>query len=44
MGLRNNNFIAKVGDWSATNGASLVVIIGLLDSLKTSKCLLVDGY
>jgi hypothetical protein len=39
-GLRNNNFIAKVNDWSATNYASLVVIVGLFDSLKTSIGLL----
>jgi hypothetical protein len=37
--LRDNNFIAKVDDWSATNYASLVVIIvGLFDLLKTGVC------
>jgi hypothetical protein len=45
-GLRNNNFIAKVGNQSATNDACLIVIVGLLDSFKMSICLLMgtDGH
>ncbi len=35
-GLRNNNFIVNVDDQSATNDASLIVTVGLFDSLKVS--------
>jgi hypothetical protein len=33
----------KVNDWSATNDASFVVIVGLFDSLKMSVCLLMHA-
>ena len=42
-GLRNNNFIVKVDDQSATNDASLIVTVGLFDSLKMSICLLMGA-
>jgi hypothetical protein len=44
-GLRDNNFITKVDDRSATNDTSLIVIVVLFDLLKTSICLLMgtDG-
>ena len=41
--LRDNNFIAKVDDRSATNYASLVVIVGLFDLLKTGISLLMGA-
>jgi hypothetical protein len=41
--LRDNNFIAKVDDWSATNYSSLVVIVELFDSLKMGVGLLMSA-
>jgi hypothetical protein len=43
--LRDNNFIAKVDNRSATDYASLIVIVELFDSLKTGAGLLMraDG-
>jgi hypothetical protein len=41
--LRDNNFIAKVDDCSATDYASLVVIVGLFDSLKMGVSLLMSA-
>jgi hypothetical protein len=41
--LRDNNFIAKVDDWSVTDYASLVVIVGLFDSLKMRVSLLMGA-
>jgi hypothetical protein len=43
MGLRNNNFIAKVDYQSATDDASFIVTVGLFDVLKMSVCLLMHA-
>jgi hypothetical protein len=42
-GLRNNNFIVNVDDQSATNDTSLIVTVGLFDSLKVSIYLLMGA-
>ena len=41
--LRDNNFITKVDDRSATNDSSLIVIVGLFDLLKTNVGLLMGA-